>query len=380
MAETRAQTMIEVNKQLDELRMNQIKQGETSDALRSELNDRFADLKNMIAELRPRYFDPQKQPMTQTPSSSATLAAVHNSPILPDPPDSQRFDQSSPYLTTKEHEKPPSQKNGLLTRLSKVGFPSSDGLNLRNWIFKCEQFFTLDGTPDESKVRLATIYMSGKALQWHQNYIAERFGVYPTWTEYVVAISVRFGGLFIDPLSELVSLKKGGDTVELFLDKFECALTRLYLPAAHSLSIFLTSLNPHLSLHTRQFHVSTVAEAANIAKMHESCLLCLPQKQYRAPFSPSPKQNTYPQYKNQNTNPPLLPFSDTTKQNHHLKPNFILKTPTEKLPRKFGFQEMQERKAKGLCMYCDVIKLNTEDPIYISWKVKTRMISMMVMN
>ncbi|KAL1223555.1 hypothetical protein V5N11_034306 [Cardamine amara subsp. amara] len=140
MAETRAQTMIEVNKQLDELRLNQIKQGETSDALRSELNDRFDDLKNMIVELRPRDFDPQKQPMTQTPSSSATLAAVYNSPILPDPPDSQRFDQSSPYLTTKEHEKPPSQKNGLLTRLSKVGFPSFDGLNLRDWLFKCEQF------------------------------------------------------------------------------------------------------------------------------------------------------------------------------------------------------------------------------------------------
>lgn len=332
--------------------MSQKKQEEASAVLKTELNDRFADLKDMIADLRPGVFDPQKQPEVQSPSASAIFTANHHTITPPDPPDYLRFGQGSSGVALIEQDKAPNQAKGLLTRLSKVGFPYFDGSDLRDWIFKCEQFFPLDGTPDDLKVRLATIHMTEKALQWHHNYIAERFGVYPPWTEYVVAISHRFGGIYNDPLSELVSLKQAGDSVEVFLDKFECALTRLSLPHAHSLSIFLTNLNPHLSLHTRQFSVTTVAAAASIARMHETYMLHSLSRHSRAPFSPPPKPNSYTHYKNPNTNSSLLHLPESTKQNH-LKLDFIPKITTERPTRKFSFQEMQDRKAKGLCMYCD---------------------------
>lgn len=35
------------------------------------------------------------------------------------------------------------------------------------------------------------------------------------------------------------------------------------------------------------------------------------------------------------------------------KPNFIPRVAPDRNPRKYSFQEMQERKSKGLCMFCD---------------------------
>lgn len=37
-------------------------------------------------------------------------------------------------------------------RMTKVDFPKFDGTDLRSWLFKCNQFFQLDGTADQQKV------------------------------------------------------------------------------------------------------------------------------------------------------------------------------------------------------------------------------------
>ncbi|MCH80339.1 hypothetical protein A2U01_0001106 [Trifolium medium] len=64
-----------------------------------------------------------------------------------------------------------SGSNVYATRISKVEFPSFDGKNVRDWLYKCDQFFLLDETPPTSRVRLASIHLDGLALQWHLNYM-----------------------------------------------------------------------------------------------------------------------------------------------------------------------------------------------------------------
>ena len=137
------------------------------------------------------------------------------------------------------------------------------------------------------KVRLAAMHLFGKALKWHRNYMAEQFGIFPSWTDYIIAISGRFNGLFDAPLAYLVSLKHGSDTIEEFFEKFENARTRLSLHEAHALSIFLTNMNPHLSLYVHQFGVTTLSPAARIAIFHESSLAATAQRSHRTPFNPS---------------------------------------------------------------------------------------------
>ncbi|MCI26213.1 hypothetical protein A2U01_0047408, partial [Trifolium medium] len=110
------------------------------------------------------------------------------------------------------------------TRISKVDFPRFDGKRMKEWLYKCDQFFALDVTPEESKVRLASIHLEGSALQWHVNYMKTKFNVYPTWTEYVIDVTQRFGEVFEDPLAELIQVKQTG-SVQDYIEAFELAST-----------------------------------------------------------------------------------------------------------------------------------------------------------
>ena len=226
--------------------------------------------------------------------ASGDLTSSSQTPVPPDPPDLNRSDQISMGKPPAEGDRAQTQQNGLITRLSKVGFPPFDGSGLRGWLYRCEQFFSLDGTLPEMKVRYASMHMEGKALEWHHNYIRDRFDMLPSWPEYVVDVSARFAELVDDPLAELVNVKQGGDPVEVFWEKFECARTRLSLPMPHALSIFLTNLNPHLALQARQFKVTTITKAARIAKLHEAALLQTPTKPQRSSFTPFSKPYSKP--------------------------------------------------------------------------------------
>lgn len=203
-----------------------------------------------------------------------------------------------------------------------------------------------------------------------------RFGFFPPWMDYIIAISARFCELFDDPLAELVSLKQGPDSIVDYRDKFETAWMRLVLPEAHALSIFLANMNTHLSLHTRQFEVTTISGAAKIAALHESFLSHAPTKPQRAPFNPSHYQKPY----KSTSSTPLLQNTDSPTGT---KLGFIPRNTLDKQPRKYSYQEMQERRAKGLCMFCDEAFApghqlkHKRSQIYV-WRVtKTRTFSLM---
>ncbi|KAG8376158.1 hypothetical protein BUALT_Bualt09G0034100 [Buddleja alternifolia] len=105
------------------------------------------------------------------------------------------------------------------TKCSTIKFPRFNGEDLRDWIFKCEQFFEVDETPSDSKVRLAAVHLEGKALQWHQVFMKSRLTrELPSWETYVRALNDRFGAqLYEDPMSELMDLRQKG-TVKEYLD------------------------------------------------------------------------------------------------------------------------------------------------------------------
>jgi hypothetical protein len=87
-------------------------------------------------------------------------------------------------------------RNAYATHISKVEFPRFDGKSVRDWLYKCDQFFLLDGTPPTSMVRLASIHLDGLALQWHLNYMRHKFDMYPTWSQYVADVTTRFGDAY----------------------------------------------------------------------------------------------------------------------------------------------------------------------------------------
>lgn len=48
-------------------------------------------------------------------------------------------------------------------KISKVEFPKFDGKKVKDWLYKCNQFFLLDETPQDLRVRLASIHLEGLA-------------------------------------------------------------------------------------------------------------------------------------------------------------------------------------------------------------------------
>ena len=57
------------------------------------------------------------------------------------------------------------------TGQSNVSFSRFNGKYLNGWLYRCHQFFKVDGTPPKAMVKLATISFEGKTLQWHQNWV-----------------------------------------------------------------------------------------------------------------------------------------------------------------------------------------------------------------
>ena len=62
-------------------------------------------------------------------------------------------------------------QNNQFHRVTKLEFPKFGGDNVRDWMFRCEQFFKVDNVPDESKVNLISIHLYDVALMWHRNII-----------------------------------------------------------------------------------------------------------------------------------------------------------------------------------------------------------------
>lgn len=128
-------------------------------------------------------------------------------------------------------------------KLTRLEFPNFNGDKLDEWLYHCEQYFEYDETAEGMKVKVATIHLEGKTLQWHQNFMHNRLrNELPGWEEYIEAISARFGDdLHADPMAELKNLKQSS-TVQVYLDKFDELMTKVFLSEDYTVSCFLGGL------------------------------------------------------------------------------------------------------------------------------------------
>nr|TKS15571.1 hypothetical protein D5086_0000032660 [Populus alba] len=120
----------------------------------------------------------------------------------------------------------------------KRNFPTFEGDEVHKWLYKCNQYFDLKEIAEQDKLKLASYYLDGLALYWHQNFIRNLEGQEATWEEYVEALCCRFGGQK-DPLEELTEHKQADEE-----DNSEEEGT---LEAVNE-----EELTPHLSLHALQ--------------------------------------------------------------------------------------------------------------------------------
>ncbi|XP_019414608.1 PREDICTED: uncharacterized protein LOC109326374 [Lupinus angustifolius] len=128
------------------------------------------------------------------------------------------------------------------TRLSRIEFPRFDGTNVKEGLYQCETYFTVDNTHDDFKVKLAIIHFEGKALKWHHAYVRSMWvNSLHTWGEYVKTLLERFGEVCGNPMDELMKLRQKG-TIAKYHEEFDAVITRLDLSKDYILSCFLEGL------------------------------------------------------------------------------------------------------------------------------------------
>ncbi|GJS89213.1 gypsy/ty3 retroelement polyprotein [Tanacetum coccineum] len=125
-------------------------------------------------------------------------------------------------------------------RLTKLEFPKFNGDDVKGWIYRCNQFFQLDNVAENQKVRIASIHLHDKALDWHRNF--ER----------------RNG---------LENLRQTS-TIKVYQDHFDALLSKVDITESHAISMFLAGMNTDIAM--MMFVVEVLAEEGE-AFMEEEC-------------------------------------------------------------------------------------------------------------
>lgn len=172
---------------------------------------------------------------------------------------------------------------------AKLEFPSFNGEVVDRWLLRCEYYFGVGRVSVENRVKLATPYLEGKAIQWHQGYVQVKGReAYFSWEEYLMASTARFGAQ--------ASLQE-------YLDAFDELYAKARIPEGNASSFFLSGLSDELQIAIRMFKPTTLAEAYSLARLQELHVAAIWQKPktpvksyHKHLLNPIPTDQTYKQY------------------------------------------------------------------------------------
>jgi hypothetical protein len=107
----------------------------------------------------------------------------------------------------------------------KLDIPRFNGSDAMGWIFKINQFFDYHHTPEDQRLRIASFYMEGEALNWFQWLYSN--GQLLTWLMFLQALESRFApSLYEDPKGALFKLCQT-TTVRDYQTQFEALANQL---------------------------------------------------------------------------------------------------------------------------------------------------------
>jgi len=175
------------------------------------------------------------------------------------------------------------------TRLARIDFPRFNGESVNQWIYQCENYFLIDNTPDEFKVKLAIVYLEGKTLQWHTALGKScSNSSLPSWQEYKKQLIDRFGDICDDPMAELMRLRQKRSVGE-YHEEFDAIITGLNLTQEYILSCFLGGLKKDIQMMVRMFPPDSLQRAFALARMYEAASIGNnPNKFQRGVLGPAP--------------------------------------------------------------------------------------------
>ncbi|GJS72728.1 hypothetical protein Tco_0705569 [Tanacetum coccineum] len=90
---------------------------------------------------------------------------------------------------------PHPEPNTPYGKLIKIEFTKFSGDKVKDWVYRCKQFFKVDGVPDGRKIQLASMHVFDAALVWYQHYM-KKYPDNTLWEHFKVEVVKRFGVLY----------------------------------------------------------------------------------------------------------------------------------------------------------------------------------------
>ena len=168
--------------------------------------------------------------------------------------------------------------------MTKIEFPKFGGQNVREWMYKCEQFFVIDNVTEQHKVQLVFIHLFDIASMWHRQFV-QIMGENVTWPMYRTAILERFGNAFDDPMADIKNVRHVG-TIEEYQNAFDKLISRVILPEDQQTSFYIAGLQTDVELAVRMFKPRSLAKAYQLSKIQEA-MIKVNKKKYKPPLLPT---------------------------------------------------------------------------------------------
>ncbi|GKD62399.1 reverse transcriptase, partial [Tanacetum coccineum] len=221
--------------------------------------------------------------------------------------------------------------------------PKFYGDDVKGWVYRCRQFFKINGIDDNDRMELVSMHVYDKALIWHQQF-CRRFGENYPWELYEKEGLKRFGTVLDDPLMEFKKLKQEG-TIKDYQEKFEELLNMVELDEKHAISLFLGGLKNEINMQIGMFTLDFLTDVFYMAKMQEQTLVALKARYTPLLFNPASKLNT-------NTSQGVRNVNGNSKPNTSSGGNYP-KTNTPQVRKQLSQKEYAEKRAQKLCFYYD---------------------------
>nr|GEZ68858.1 hypothetical protein [Tanacetum cinerariifolium] len=220
---------------------------------------------------------------------------------------------------TAQQRPHPEPNNTPYGKLIRIEFPKFNGDDVKDWVYRCKQFFKVDGVPDGRKIQLAYMHMFDAALVWYQQYV-KRYPDNTPWEHFEVEVVKRFGVLYDDPIVELKNLKQTG--------------------------------SPEVGTLMRMFQATTLSETYGLARMQEATNTIL-KPSYNNHLLPTPKQSTTT-YVNKAMTTPVK--SNSVGQSS----GYVTRNGVDK-PYRLNQRELKDKKAKANAF---IVTKNYDDETY----------------
>ncbi|RVW35013.1 Retrovirus-related Pol polyprotein from transposon 17.6 [Vitis vinifera] len=215
----------------------------------------------------------------------------------------------------------------FLSKLAKLEFPRYSGNDPTERFNKVDQFFEYQGIPAAQKVSLASFHLEGEANQWWQwlrrSYSEE--GKEVAWADFEEELWARFGPTECEDFDEALSRVKQMGSLRDYQREFEKLGNRMQGWTQKALvGTFMGGLKSEIADGIRMFKPKSLKEAISLARMRDDQLTR--QQRFTRPLQPNCRQ---PDFSTQMKSKP---------------------TPNMK---RLTWEEMQKRRAQGLCFNCD---------------------------